>query len=236
MEFLKTMLAEMNAKMDATKEENGRQAKKDGSQNKRYDGEAEEFTSVHNGGSQKNRQRRNETKIKAGQEHVKEIMETEFCSLVAKVDGWRKQMHVDREADKTVDLKTNPKEMVFETEQWEVPKDRAAVKPVGGLRKRHRGRMPAAGRRGKPKELSREDCVSARNLAAACRNVSCRTAVARLKKNFFKKIRTQENCGQRKKLTPAGRTITHNTKVARRREQNRKRYDQDVVAQEFREE
>jgi hypothetical protein len=33
--------------------------------------------------------------IRAGQEHIREIMETQFASLAAKLDGWRKEMQAD---------------------------------------------------------------------------------------------------------------------------------------------
>jgi hypothetical protein len=39
---------------------------------------------------------------------MKETMETQLGSLAAKVDAWRKEMQVDREARKTTDLKANP--------------------------------------------------------------------------------------------------------------------------------
>jgi hypothetical protein len=60
------------------------------------------------------------------------------------------------------------------------------VKPVEGLRKRHRGRKLAAGRRGEPKELTRRDCGSRRKLAAACRKVSRRARVAWRKRNIVR--------------------------------------------------
>jgi hypothetical protein len=69
-------------------------------------------------------------------------------------------------------------------------------------------------------------------LAAACRKVSRRAAVARRKRNVFRKIRTQRNCALWKELAAAGRRMTHSTKVARRMGHNRKRYDQNNVVQE----
>jgi hypothetical protein len=33
--------------------------------------------------------------IRTGQEHIREIIETQFCSLAGKLDGWRKQMQAD---------------------------------------------------------------------------------------------------------------------------------------------
>jgi hypothetical protein len=49
-------------------------------------------------------------------------------------------MQADRETRKTTDLKANPEEMESEAEHYEVPKECAVVKPVGGLRKRFRTR------------------------------------------------------------------------------------------------
>jgi hypothetical protein len=68
------------------------------------------------------------------------------------------------------------------------------------MKKRYRGRRLAAGRRREPKELIRGDCGSRRKLAAAYRKVSYRAAVARLKGNIFRVIRTQGNFGPRKEL------------------------------------
>jgi hypothetical protein len=52
------------------------------------------------------------------------------------------------------------------------------------MKKRHRDRNLAAGRHGKPKELTRGDCGSLRKLAAACRKVSHRARVASHKRNI----------------------------------------------------
>jgi DNA relaxase NicK len=49
--------------------------------------------------------------IRIGQEHIKEIMETQFGSLVTKLDGWQKKMQADQEVSKTTDLKANPEEL-----------------------------------------------------------------------------------------------------------------------------
>jgi hypothetical protein len=89
-------------------------------------------------------------------------MKTQFCSLTAKLDGWRKEMQADREASRTTDLKANPEEMESGTEHREVPKEEAAVKLSGTTKKRHKGRSGAAGRCGKPEELTREFCGSRR--------------------------------------------------------------------------
>jgi hypothetical protein len=74
-------------------------------------------------------------------------------------------------------------------EHREVPKEEAAAKPSRITKKRHRGWHLAAERRREPKELPRWDFGSGRNLAAACKKASRRTAVARRKGYFFRKIR-----------------------------------------------
>jgi hypothetical protein len=83
--------------------------------------------------------------IRSSQEHIKEVMETQFGSLVAKLNGWRKQMEADQKVSKTTDLKSNPEEMESEAEHWELPKEDSIAKPVKGLRKRHWGQMLAEG-------------------------------------------------------------------------------------------
>jgi hypothetical protein len=62
--------------------------------------------------------------------------------------------------EKTTDLKANPEEMESEVEHQEVSKQRAAVKPVGGLKKWHRGQNLVAGCCRKPKEVNQGDCGS----------------------------------------------------------------------------
>jgi hypothetical protein len=69
-------------------------------------------------------------------------------------------MQVDREVSKATNLKANPEEMESESKHQEVPKEPAAVKPVGGLRKWHRSQ---------PKELTQGNFRSQRKFAAACR-------------------------------------------------------------------
>jgi hypothetical protein len=56
--------------------------------------------------------------------------------------------------------------------------------------------------------------------------------VAWSKRNVFRIIRTQGNCGPRKELAAAGRRMVHSTKMARRRGHDRKRKDQDNVVHE----
>jgi hypothetical protein len=81
----------------------------------------------------------------------------------------------------------NPDDMESEVERREVPEEEATVKYSGTMKKWHRGRNLAAGRRGEPKELNRGDCGSRVKLAAACRKVSRRAAVAWRKRIVVRK-------------------------------------------------
>jgi hypothetical protein len=72
-----------------------------------------------------------------------------------------------------MDVKANPEEdMESEVEHRKIAKEDTAGKPAKGRKKRHKARKIAAGRRGEQMEMTREDCGSRRNLAAACNNVS----------------------------------------------------------------
>jgi hypothetical protein len=57
-------------------------------------------------------------------------------------------------------------------EHQEIPKQEAAVMPIGGLRKRRRDRNLASGRRQKPKGRIRTSCESSRRLTVARRRCS----------------------------------------------------------------
>jgi hypothetical protein len=48
----------------------------------------------------------------------------------------------------------NPEDMEYEVERREVPTEESAVKSSATIKKRHRGRHLAAGRRGESKELT----------------------------------------------------------------------------------
>jgi hypothetical protein len=60
-------------------------------------------------------------------------------------------------------MKANPEEMQSGAKHLEVPKERAAVKPVGGLRKLHMGWNLAAEHRQKQKESTRGNCEAGGN-------------------------------------------------------------------------
>jgi hypothetical protein len=74
--------------------------------------EADRFTSLHNGGRQKTDRCKMKQEIRAGQKHIK----TQFASLAAKLDGWRKEMQADQDESKTRDFKANPEDMESELE------------------------------------------------------------------------------------------------------------------------
>jgi fused signal recognition particle receptor len=97
------------------------------------------------------------------------------------------------------------KEGESEAERREVPKEEVAVKSSRVTKKRPRGRRIAAGRRVKPTKLIRGDGESRKKLVAACRKVSCRATVAWRKRSIFRDIRTQGDCGPRRKLGEIGR-------------------------------
>jgi hypothetical protein len=105
-------------------------------------------------------------------------------------------------------------------ERQEVPMEDAAVIPVRGRKRRHRGRKQATGRREEPKELTRGDHGSRKMLAAACRKASRRATVAWLKRNVFRKSWTCGYCGLRKEVTASRKMVArcerHRRKVAQR--------------------
>jgi hypothetical protein len=58
------------------------------------------------------------------------------------------------------------------SENMEVPKELAAVKPARGLRKWHRVRKLAAECHSEPEERTQGNCDSQKELAAACRRIT----------------------------------------------------------------
>jgi hypothetical protein len=111
-------------------------------------------------------------------------------------------------------MEPNPKIMPSEVEYREIPTEEAAVKSSGTMKRWHRGRHLAAGRRRERKELTRGDCGSRTKLASACRMMSRRAAMARCKRDIFRKIRIQANCEPRKELAAGGMKMIRCAKVA----------------------
>jgi hypothetical protein len=89
-------------------------------------------------------------------------------------------------------LEANSEELEILAEHRKVPKENAAVKPVGGLRKRHRSRHLALGCRGQPEERTRGNGGSRKKLAATDRRMARRAGVARLKGHVVRKNRTRD--------------------------------------------
>jgi hypothetical protein len=87
--------------------------------------------------------------------------------MTASVHVWRKETTVCLEC-----MEPTSEEMQSEAERQEFPKEHASVKPIGGLRKRHRGRHVAGGRRSQPEERTRGNCGSRKELAADCRRMT----------------------------------------------------------------
>jgi hypothetical protein len=97
------------------------------------------------------------------------------------VNAWRKETTACQEA-----TEANPEKMEVSVEDIqsgaehrEVPKEHAALKSVGGLRKRQRSRNLAAERPDQPKERNR--CGFRGKLAAARRKMARSAGVARRK-------------------------------------------------------
>jgi hypothetical protein len=72
-------------------------------------------------------------------------------------------------------------------EHQEGPKEGAVVEPIKGRKKQHRGR------RGEPKQLTREICGSRKDLADAGRKMTRRAGVARREGNFVREYSTRDN-------------------------------------------
>jgi hypothetical protein len=171
------------------------------------------------------------------QENLKKTMKAMMTRMEEDSKAWREKMKAEREADReqskadveqmqaemeerrtVTQAKTDKKlkeltepsqEMMQSAEEHqEVPREEAAVIPVRGRKRRHRGQKEAAGRHGEPKELTRGDCGSQKKLAAACRKASRRATVAWCKRNVFRKSWTHGNCGPRK-VAAARKKVTH---------------------------
>jgi hypothetical protein len=82
--------------------------------------------------------------------------------------------------------------------------------PVGEPRKRRRERNLAAGRRQKPKRRIQASCEPRRWLNVAGKKVTRRATVAGRKRNVFRRIVNQGNCGLRKRMVVTGKRTTQN--------------------------
>jgi hypothetical protein len=98
----------------------------------------------------------------------------------------------------------------------EVPKEDAAITPVGEPRKRRRERNLDARRRRKQQERTQSKDGCRKNLVSAHRGTTCCAEVARRRTTLFTK-ETREYRGSRKRLAVARRWTTRCAAVARRR-------------------
>jgi hypothetical protein len=78
-------------------------------------------------------------------------------------------------------------------EHQEVPKEEAAVMPVGGLRKRRRDRNLAVGRRQKLKGRIQASLVSRKKVTIVGRKVTCSAKATWRKRNIARKDCTRAN-------------------------------------------
>jgi hypothetical protein len=143
-----------------------------------------------------NQERMNESlreEIKSGQAEMRSTV----CAIVGKMDASIAEMKDEQRETMACQVRTeacldskepNPEDMESEVEHREVPTEEAAVKSSRTMKKWHRDRHLAPGRRGEPNELTRGGCRSRRKLAAACRKVSHRVW---RKRNVFRNFRTQ---------------------------------------------
>jgi hypothetical protein len=99
-------------------------------------------------------------------------------------------------------------------EQQDIPKEDAAVMPVGELKRLRRICNLAVECCQKRKERTWGFCGSRRKSAAACKRVSHRAKMAWPKRNLFRNVQTQRKYGPRKKLG-TGERLTHHAQVAR---------------------
>jgi hypothetical protein len=106
-------------------------------------------------------------------------------------------------------------------EHQEVPKEEAAMMPVGGLRKRRRDRNLAAGCSQNLQGRIQASCESGRRLTVAGRKMTRHATVARRRKNAVK-IGTQKNCGPRKEFAAGIRMVPVQEWIAQERRRQKR--------------
>jgi hypothetical protein len=97
-------------------------------------------------------------------------------------------------SQEATETKPDPGTMQSAEEHQEIPKEDAAVMPVGGLRKRRRDRNLAAGRRQKPKRRIQANCESKTDRRWQKGIPPCNSGMAQ-------ETRLQKNCDPRKLWT-----------------------------------
>jgi hypothetical protein len=118
-------------------------------------------------------------RTEANQEEIIVKMDTHQESMRASINAWRKETTACQEAmEACLDSKEPTSlEVVSEVEHEEVPKEEAAVKTVGALKKRHLDRHLAIGHRGQPKKQTQGNGGSWKKLAIICRKMTHQAGV-----------------------------------------------------------
>jgi hypothetical protein len=157
-------------------------------------------------------------KIRAGQEEMMIELEAHHERIMAKMKAQHEKRSAFIRADRgetkayPVELEAIPEEFGSESAQEEVPKEEAAGKSFGALKKQHGDWNLAVGRRQNPKERTQDNGGSRKNLALAYRGTIRRTGVARRKGHG----RQEQDQNDEVQLTLKGRTLR-----MRRREQQK---------------
>jgi hypothetical protein len=124
---------------------------------------------------------------------LKEIIQHEMKAVIQPI---RSELGEMIACNGVTETEPDPEMMQSIEEHQAIPKEDAAVMPIGGPRKRHRVCNLAAEHRQKMRERTRGNSGSRRKLAGACKKVSCRAKVAWRERNLIRKFRTLEKCGQ----------------------------------------
>jgi hypothetical protein len=158
---------------------------------------------INQRGMEVNRKTDRETmkqEIGAGQEQVREEIKSGQEEIRSIVNAWIAYMNVDcletttcHEETKayTKKIQPDPRMLLSVVEYQDVPKEEAAVMPVGGLRKRCWDRNLAAGCCQKSKGRIQESCESQKRLTITSRKMACGARVAGCRENFVRKDRTR---------------------------------------------
>jgi hypothetical protein len=152
--------------------------------------------------------------IKSGQAEMRstvcamqsKLKETIHHRMKAVLQPIRTELDETTACNGATETKPDPGMMQSIEEHQEIPKEDAAVLPVGGPRRRHRVCNLATEHRQKRKERTRGNRGYRRKSAVNCRNMSRRIKMAWRKRKLVRIIQTKINYGPRKRLTsPAGR-------------------------------
>jgi hypothetical protein len=228
---IEQMLAEISARMDAnTKEMN---AKMDANQAKATKQE-EILTEISTRMNANLKDLREE--IKSGQAEMRstiyaywsELKETIQHEMKAVIRPIRAELDETSACNRATETEPDPGMMQSIEEHQEIPKEDAAVMLVGEQRKQRRVCNLAMKYRQKMRERIR-GYNGSRRKSATCKKVSHHAKVARQKRNLIRKVRIQASHDSQKELAVARREMMHRAKVAQRRGQHRKRYEENVA-------